>query len=70
MRGDKLAKIPQLRHLHTIRVRVVSKQAADDLLECPYLDAVPDIRLSFTALTEAHIERLRKKFGDRLSHQP
>jgi uncharacterized protein (TIGR02996 family) len=69
-RGDKLAKIPQLRHLHTIRIRVVSKQAADDLLECPYLDSVPDIRFSFTALSEAHIERLRKKFGDRLGHQP
>lgn len=69
-RGDKLAKIPQLRHLHTIRVRVVSKQAADDLLDSPYLDTVPDIRLSFTALTDAHIERLRRKFGDRLKHQP
>jgi uncharacterized protein (TIGR02996 family) len=69
-RADKLAKIPQLRHLHTIRIRVVSKQAADDFLECPYLDSVPDIRLSFTALTESHIERLRKKFGDRLRHQP
>lgn len=68
-RGDKLAKISQLRHLHTIRIRVFSKQAADDLLECPYLDSVPDIRFSFTALSEAHIERLRKKFGDRLSHQ-
>jgi uncharacterized protein (TIGR02996 family) len=69
-RGDKLAGLPQLRHLHTIRIRVFSKQAADDLLECPYLDSVPDIRLSLTALTEAHIERLRKKFGDRISHQP
>ena len=69
-RGDKLAKMPQLRHLHTIRIRVVAKQAADDLLKCPYLDAVPDIRLSFTALTEKHIERLREKFGDRIRHQP
>lgn len=69
-RGDKLAKMPQLRHLHTIRIRVFSKQAADDLLECPYLDAVPDIRFSFTALSEAHIERLRNKFGDRFHHQP
>jgi len=69
-RGDKLAKISQLQHLHTIRIRVFSKQAADDLLECPYLDSVPDIRFSFTALSEAHIERLRKKFGDRLRHQP
>ncbi|MCE9566279.1 MAG: hypothetical protein K8U57_30010 [Planctomycetes bacterium] len=69
-RGDKLAKMPQLRHLHTIRIRVFSKQAADDLLECPYLDSVPDIRFSFTALSEAHIERLLKKFGDRLQHQP
>jgi uncharacterized protein (TIGR02996 family) len=68
-RADKLAKISQLRHLHTIRIRIVSKQAADDFLECPYLDSVPDIRLSFTALTEAHIERLRKKFGDRVKHQ-
>jgi uncharacterized protein (TIGR02996 family) len=68
-RGDKLAKMPQLRHLHTIRIRVVSKQAADDLLECPYLDAVPDIRFSFTALSESHIDRLRKKFGDRLQRQ-
>jgi uncharacterized protein (TIGR02996 family) len=69
-RADKLALLPHLRHLHTIRARIVSKQAADDLLKCPYLDAVPDIRLSFTALTEAHIERLRKKFGDRLQNQP
>jgi len=69
-RADKLALLPQLRHLHTIRARIVSKQAADDLLECPYLDAVPDIRLSFTALTEAHLKRLRKKFGDRLRNQP
>jgi hypothetical protein len=69
-RGDKLAKMPQLQHLHTIRIRVFSKQAADDLLECPYLDAVPDIRFSFTALTEAQIERLRTKFGDRLRDQP
>jgi len=69
-RGDKLAKMTQLRHLHTTRIRVFSKQAADDLLECPYLDSVPDIRFSFTALSEAHIERLRKKFGDRLQHQP
>jgi uncharacterized protein (TIGR02996 family) len=69
-RGDKLAKMAQLRHLHTIRIRVFSKQAADDLLKCPYLDSVPDIRFSFTALSEAHIERLRKKFGDRLKHQP
>lgn len=69
-RGDKLAEMAQLRHLHTIRIRVFSKQAADDLLECPYLDSVPDIRFSFTALSEAHIERLRKKFGDRIRHQP
>jgi uncharacterized protein (TIGR02996 family) len=69
-RGDKLAKISQLRHLHTIRIRVFSKQAADDILECPYLDSVPDIRFSFTALSESHIERLRQKFGDRLRHQP
>jgi uncharacterized protein (TIGR02996 family) len=69
-RGDKLAKIPQLRHLHTIRIRVVAKQAAEDLLECPYLDSVPDIRLSLRALPEALIEQLRKKFGNRLSDQP
>lgn len=70
MKADKLAKIPQLRHLHTFRARIVSRQAADDLLDCPHLDPVPDVRLSFDALPEDYRERLRKKFGDRLQHQP
>jgi uncharacterized protein (TIGR02996 family) len=69
-RADKLAKIPQLRHLHTFRARVVARQAADDILKCPHFDSIPDVRLSFTALPEEYIERLRKKFGDRLQHQP
>jgi uncharacterized protein (TIGR02996 family) len=70
MKADKLAKIPPLRHLHTFRARIVSRQAAIDLAECPYLDSVPDIRLSLTALTEVHLDLLRKRFGDRLQHQP
>ena len=70
MKADKLAKIPQLRHLHTFRARIVSRQAALDLLKCRHLDSVPDVRLSFTALPEEYIDRLRKRFGDRLQHQP
>ncbi len=70
MKADKLAKLPQLRHLHTFRVRVVSQQAALDLLKCPHLDPVPDVRLSFTALPEKLLDLLRKRFGDRLKHQP
>ncbi len=70
MKADKLARLPQLRHLHTFRARIVSRRAADELAECPYLDSVPDVRLSLTALPDEYITRLRKRFGDRLQHQP
>ena len=70
MRADKLARVPQLRHLDTFRARIVSRQAAIELAECPHLDSIPDIRLSLTALPEEYVERLRKRFGDRLQHQP
>ena len=70
MKADKLARLPQLRHLHTFRARIVSRQAADELLECPHLDPVPDVRLSLTALPAEQVDRLRKHFGDRLRDQP
>ena len=70
MKADKLARLPQLRHLHTLRVRILSKPAAIELAECPHLDSVPDVRLSLTALPEEYVNRLRNRFGDRLRHQP
>ncbi len=69
-KADKLTKIPHLRHLHTFRARVVARQAADDILECPHFDSIPDIRLSLSALPEPYRDRLLKRFGDRLRHQP
>jgi uncharacterized protein (TIGR02996 family) len=70
MKADKLARLPQLRHLHTFRARIVSRRAADELAECQHLDSVPDVRLSLTALPEEYVERLRKRFGNRLQNQP
>jgi uncharacterized protein (TIGR02996 family) len=69
MKADRLAQLPQLRHLHTFRARIVSRQAATELAKSPYLEQVPDIRLSLTALPEEHVNLLRKRFGDRLRHQ-
>jgi uncharacterized protein (TIGR02996 family) len=70
MRADKLARLPQLRHLHTLRVRILSRQAAVELADCPHLDPVPDIRLPLRSLPEEYTDLLRKRFGDRLEHQP
>lgn len=66
----KLATIPHLQYLHTFRARVVSRQAADEIMECPQFDSIPDVRLSFTALPDSYRDRLLKHFGDRVRHQP
>ena len=70
MRADKMARLPQLRHLHTLRVRILSRQAAIELADCPHLDPVPDIRLPLHSLPAVHTDLLRARFGDRLEHQP
>lgn len=69
MKADALARLPQLRHLHVFAARIVSRRAADELADCPHLDPVPDVRLSFTALPEEQLTRLRARFGDRLHDQ-
>lgn len=66
LNADKVAHIPQLRHLHSFRVRILSRLAARRLAESPYLGNVPDIRLPLRYMPAYYVDLLRERFGNRL----